>query len=144
MDRANYVHSNWSKVAILSGNSFLICSAVATVIFFKAWDKSRDSSANRQKLKHMKWTLDWRRQHFKSSMDVYYRSFLPYMKLAKIDMNFEEFIADVNDYREANPQWLIIKWMQFIYRTHAIITRGLYTFYPLFEVKKRFFKGLFS
>ena len=52
----------------------------------------------------MEWTLDWRRQHFKSSMDVYYRSFLPYMKRAKIDMNFEEFIADVNDYREANPQ----------------------------------------
>ena len=31
-----------------------------------------------------------------------------------------------------------------IYRTRAIITRGLYTFYPLFEVQKRFFKGLFS
>ena len=30
------------------------------------------------------------------------------------------------------------------YRTRAIITRGLYTFYPLFEVQKRFFKGLFS
>ena len=29
------------------------------------------------------------------------------------------------------------------YRTRAIITRGLYTFYPLFEVQKRFFKGLF-
>ena len=32
----------------------------------------------------------------------------------------------------------------FDYRTRAIITRGLYTFYPLFEVQKRFFKGLFS
>ena len=31
-----------------------------------------------------------------------------------------------------------------IYRTRAIITRGLYTFYPLFEVQKRFFKGLFA
>ena len=31
-----------------------------------------------------------------------------------------------------------------MYRTRAIITRGLYTFYPLFEVQKRFFKGLFS
>ena len=30
------------------------------------------------------------------------------------------------------------------YRTRAIITHGLYTFYPLFEVQKRFFKGLFS
>ena len=30
------------------------------------------------------------------------------------------------------------------YRTRAIITRGLYTFYPLFEVQKRFFKGLVS
>ena len=32
----------------------------------------------------------------------------------------------------------------FVYRTHAIITGGLYTFYPLFEVQKRFFKVLFS
>ena len=31
-----------------------------------------------------------------------------------------------------------------VYRTRAIITRGLYIFYPLFEVQKRFFKGLFS
>ena len=31
----------------------------------------------------------------------------------------------------------------FAYRTRAIITRGLYTFYPLFEVQKRFFKGFF-
>ena len=31
----------------------------------------------------------------------------------------------------------------FIYRTRAIITRGLYTFYPLFKAQKRFFKGLF-
>ena len=30
------------------------------------------------------------------------------------------------------------------YRTRAIITRGLYSFYPLFEAQKRFFKGLFS
>ena len=29
-----------------------------------------------------------------------------------------------------------------IYRTRAIITRGLYTFYPLFEGQKRFFKEL--
>ena len=29
------------------------------------------------------------------------------------------------------------------YRTRAIITRGLYIFYPLFEVQKRFFKELF-
>ena len=28
------------------------------------------------------------------------------------------------------------------YYTYAIITRGLYTFYPFFEVQKRFFKGL--
>ena len=30
------------------------------------------------------------------------------------------------------------------YRTRAIITRGLYTFYPLFEGQKRFFKEVFS
>ena len=29
------------------------------------------------------------------------------------------------------------------YRTRAIITRGLYTFYPIFEGQKRFFKELF-
>ena len=31
-----------------------------------------------------------------------------------------------------------------MYRTRAIITRGLYTFYPLFEGQKRFFKEFFS
>ena len=45
-------------------------------------------------------------------------------------------------------QQLICFWISqdilFIYRTRAIITRGLYTFYPLFKVPKRFFKGLFS
>ena len=30
-----------------------------------------------------------------------------------------------------------------MYRTRAIITRGLYTFYPIFEGQKRFFKELF-
>ena len=30
-----------------------------------------------------------------------------------------------------------------IYRTRAIITRGLYVFYPIFESQKRFFKELF-
>ena len=30
------------------------------------------------------------------------------------------------------------------YRTRAIITRGLYTFYPIFEGQKRVFKELFS
>ena len=32
----------------------------------------------------------------------------------------------------------------FKYCMRAIITRGLYTFYSLFEVKKRFFQGAFS
>ena len=31
----------------------------------------------------------------------------------------------------------------FDYRTRAIITCGLYTFYPIFEGQKRFFKELF-
>ena len=30
------------------------------------------------------------------------------------------------------------------YCTRIIITRGLFVFYPLFEVQKRFYKGLFS
>ena len=29
------------------------------------------------------------------------------------------------------------------YRTRVIISRSLYTFYPLFEVQKRFFQGSF-
>ena len=33
--------------------------------------------------------------------------------------------------------------MLYKYHEHAIITRGLNTFYPLFEIQKRFFKGLF-
>ena len=32
----------------------------------------------------------------------------------------------------------------FVYRTRAIITRGLYTFYPILEVQKRLFKVLFT
>jgi hypothetical protein len=31
----------------------------------------------------------------------------------------------------------------FAYRTHAIITRSLYIFYPLFGSQKRFFKEVF-
>ena len=34
--------------------------------------------------------------------------------------------------------------LHLVYRTRAIITRGFYTFYTLYEVQKRFFKGLFS
>ena len=30
-----------------------------------------------------------------------------------------------------------------IYRTRAIITRGLYTFYPIFEGQKRFLRSFF-
>ena len=30
------------------------------------------------------------------------------------------------------------------YRTRAIITHGLYIFYPLFGIQKRFFKEFFS
>ena len=32
----------------------------------------------------------------------------------------------------------------YVYRTPAIITRGLYTVYPIFEGQKRFSKELFS
>ena len=38
----------------------------------------------------------------------------------------------------------IFKRLYYYYRTRAITNRGLYTFYPLFEVQKRFFEGLFS
>ena len=34
---------------------------------------------------------------------------------------------------------MIIFEKNFDFRTRAIITRGLYTFYPLLEVQKRFF-----
>ena len=40
--------------------------------------------------------------------------------------------------------WVIYSYSQFMYRTRAIITRGLYSFYPLFESQKRFFKEVFS
>ena len=46
--------------------------------------------------------------------------------------------------KELSPDSPENKMENTIYRTRAIITRGLYTFYPLFEVQKRFFKGLFS
>ena len=44
---------------------------------------------------------------------------------------------------KVNSPPLIVRIIILIYRTRAIITRGLYTFYPLFEVQKRFFKGFF-
>ena len=47
----------------------------------------------------------------------------------------------INDIFQSNS-WQILD--QMMYRTHAIITRNLYTFHPLFEFQKRFFKGLFS
>ena len=37
---------------------------------------------------------------------------------------------------------LFTQWL-FIYRTRAIITRGLYTFNPIFEVQKRFLSSFF-
>ena len=37
-----------------------------------------------------------------------------------------------------------LKKSQSLYRMRAIITCRLYTFYPLYEVKKHFFKGFFS
>ena len=35
------------------------------------------------------------------------------------------------------------EWVESNYRTRAIIIRGLYIFYPLFEGQKRFFKEVF-
>ena len=40
--------------------------------------------------------------------------------------------------------WVMLETQQNRYRTRAIITRGLYTFYPIFEGQKRLFKELFS
>ena len=42
----------WVKIIVISW----ISSASNSVIFFSAWDKSRDSSANNQKLEQMEWT----------------------------------------------------------------------------------------
>ena len=35
-------------------------------------------------------------------------------------------------------------WSDSDYRTRAIITRGLYTFYPIFEDQKRFLRSFFG
>ena len=56
------------------------------------------------------------------------------------------FQGNVNthvEFQEKNDRKTSVK-SAINYRTRAIITRGLYTFYQLFEVQKRFFKGLFS
>ena len=50
------------------------------------------------------------------------------------------FLTVVYDYRH-RP---ISMYWYFNYRTRTIITRGLYTFYPIFEGQKRLFKELFS
>ena len=41
-------------------------------------------------------------------------------------------------------EYLFNKLNKSMYRTRTIITRGFYSFYPLFEVQKRFFTELFS
>ena len=38
---------------------------------------------------------------------------------------------------------VFLQYRGFIYRTRAIITRGLYIFYPLFEGQKCFLRGFF-
>ena len=43
-----------------------------------------------------------------------------------------------------NKRRQICELLLIVYRTRAIITRGLYTFYPLFKVQKRFLTGFFS
>ena len=67
-----------------------------------------------------------------------------------------EFPGDTIKMQKLNRSWLwnklypkyraeLIPLLEILnYRTRAIITRGLYIFYPLFEGQKRFFKGLFS
>ena len=50
-----------------------------------------------------------------------------------------------NEYMKSSIFWFIFwKINDFIYHTRAIITRGLYIFYPILEGQKRFFKELFS
>ena len=50
------------------------------------------------------------------------------------------FLTVVYDYRHHS----ISMYWYFNYRTRTIITRGLYTFYPIFEGQKRLLKELFS
>ena len=68
------------------------------------------------------------------------------MKLSKIDSavfskiyKSELEVVDSFELRFCKRTSLSLK-----YRTRAIITRGLYIFYPLFEGQKRFFKEVFS
>ena len=58
---------------------------------------------------------------------------------------FEKFMDSVFiHFLKMKPNWNNLQTIVIKYRTRAIITRGLYIFYPLFEGQKRFFKGLFS
>ena len=43
--------SFWVNVVVI----LWICSSLTTVIFFSAWDKSRDSSANSSELEQVEW-----------------------------------------------------------------------------------------
>ena len=79
-----------------------------------------------------------------------------YTNCREISKTFKSFINNqkllpvriIEEYINFTGKWktFVINFsIDIIYRTtRAIITRGLYNFYPLFEVQKRFFKGLFS
>ena len=42
----------------------------------------------------------WRKLHLKSCLVVYYNSLFPYLKMAGIEMNFEEVLQEVNEYMQ--------------------------------------------
>ena len=83
---------------------------------------------------------------FQKKYFVFYTGKLFSYKLQK----WQEYLGN-NDEILSNLTWndrnfdhIDVKWQEsrYNYRTRAIITRGLYTFYPPLEVQKRFFKGL--
>ena len=64
---------------------------------------------------------------------------------SKVDPNYLPAVCELLEVKTTKTSLQLKNETQmYNYRTRAIITRGLYIFYPLFEGQKRFFKGLFS
>ena len=64
---------------------------------------------------------------------------------SKVDPNYLPAVCELLEVKTTKTSLQLKNETQmYNYRTRAIITRGLYIFYPLFEVQKRFFKELFS
>jgi hypothetical protein len=119
-------------------------------IFFS---KSILLSCSNQMHDNLKLVLKWSHKRFSVNSEVQsnlvIRNILVTLKLilnAKCSLSLWSKLSIGHGKWFLNANLFLIKPFlitKFDYRMRAIITRGLYTFYPIFEGQKRFFKELF-